>query len=81
MVATDGVEALSQALKNPPDILVSDIQMPNMDGYQLCREWKQSHALKDIPIVFYTATYTSADDEKFALALGGERIYTQTHRP
>jgi len=36
MAAADGVEALEQALAQPPDIIVSDILMPRMDGYQLC---------------------------------------------
>jgi len=68
--ASNGVEALKQALEEAPDILVSDIQMSEMDGYQLCRRWKQNDKLKDIPVVFYTATYTSPEDEKFALNLG-----------
>jgi PAS domain S-box-containing protein/putative nucleotidyltransferase with HDIG domain len=70
MVAVDGEEALKQALKDLPDIMVSDIQMPNMDGYQLCYECKHNDRLKDIPFVFYTATYTSTEDEQFALSLG-----------
>jgi len=46
-----------------------DIMMPKMDGYQLCQECKQNDKLKNIPFVFYTATYTSDEDEKFALSL------------
>ena len=68
--ANNGIDALKQALKDVPDILVSDIQMPHMDGFMLCREWRQTHKLKDIPVVFYTATYISEEDEKFALKLG-----------
>lgn len=58
MAATNGSEALQQALENTPEIVISDIQMPEMDGYQLCREWKQSEVLKKIPFIIYTATYT-----------------------
>ena len=70
MAAADGVEALEQALVQLPDIVVSDILMPKMDGYQLCYEWKQSNKLKDIPFIYYKTTYTSIEDEKFALRLG-----------
>ena len=59
----NGAEALKQALTQPPDIIVSDILMPKMDGYQLCHECKQNEQLKNIPFVFYTATYTSDEDE------------------
>lgn len=79
--ANNGGEALKQALEDAPDILVSDIQMPEMDGYQLCREWKQNAKLKDIPVVFYTATYTSAEDEKFALNLGAAAFVRKPTEP
>jgi PAS domain S-box-containing protein len=79
--ASNGAEALKQALEDLPDILVSDIQMPEMDGYQLCREWKQNDKLKDIPVVFYTATYTSAEDEKFALNLGAAAFIRKPTEP
>ncbi len=52
MAAADGAEALEQALARPPDIIVSDILMPNMDGYQLCQQCKQNDKLRDIPFAF-----------------------------
>jgi PAS domain S-box-containing protein len=81
ITADNGVEALKQALEDIPDIMVSDIQMPVMDGYQLCREWKQNEKLKDIPVVFYTATYTSQEDEKFALNLGAAAFIRKPTEP
>jgi len=77
----NGAEALEQALAQPPDIILSDIMMPKMDGYQLCHEWKQSDKLKDIPFVFYTATYTSIEDEKFALRLGARAYIRKPTEP
>ncbi len=77
----NGAEALQQALKQPPDIIVSDIMMPEMDGYQLCYECKKNDKLKDIPFVFYTATYTSQEDEKFALNLGANAFIRKPTEP
>ncbi len=70
MPTANGVEALQQALAQSPDIIISDILMPKMDGYQLCHECKQNDKLKDIPFVFYTATYMKKEDEKLAMSLG-----------
>ncbi|MCK4696986.1 MAG: response regulator, partial [Dehalococcoidia bacterium] len=72
--AGDGAEALEKARRDPPDMIVSDILMPVMDGFTLCREWRKDPQLQDIPFVFYTATYTGPKDEEFALSLGAERF-------
>ena len=79
--AANGVEALEQALAQPPDIIISDIMMPKMDGYQLCYECKCNDKLKDITFVFYTATYTSIEDEKFALRLGARAYIRKPTEP
>jgi putative nucleotidyltransferase with HDIG domain len=55
-------------------VIISDILMPVMDGFSLCQEWKKDDGLKDIPFVFYTATYTDPKDEEFALSLGAARF-------
>ncbi len=68
--AVDGVDALEKARAEPPDAVLSDILMPRMDGYQLAREWKADPVLCQVPIIFYTASYTDPADEKFALDLG-----------
>ena len=74
MEAVNGVEALALARTNPPDVIISDILMPVMDGFSLCREWKKDEELRDIPFVFYTATYTDPKDEELALSLGAARF-------
>ncbi|MBM4137861.1 MAG: response regulator, partial [Nitrospira sp.] len=72
--ASNGVEALGLAKESPPDLIISDILMPEMDGFRLCYEVKHDEQLKKIPFVFYTATYTDPKDERLALALGASRF-------
>jgi PAS domain S-box-containing protein len=79
--AINGVEALLKLKKDSIEIIISDIMMPKMDGFQLCRECKSDDSLKKIPFIFYTATYTSEKDEKFALSLGAEKFIVKPMEP
>jgi PAS domain S-box-containing protein len=79
--AKDGVEAFALALKDPPDIIVTDILMPGMDGFELCRRCKAHERLNQIPLIVYTATYTDLKDEQFALSLGADRFVTKPQQP
>jgi signal transduction histidine kinase/FixJ family two-component response regulator len=79
--APNGAEALAQAHLNPPDMIISDVLMPVMDGFTLCREWKKDPRLAPVPFVFYTATYTDERDREFALSLGAEAFIVKPEEP
>ena len=79
--AKNGAEALGLAKKYLPDIIVTDILMPVMDGYTLCNQCKKDDQLKNIPFIFYTATYTDPKDEEFALNLGADKFILKPQEP
>ncbi|MBP8980942.1 MAG: PAS domain S-box protein, partial [Syntrophobacterales bacterium] len=81
IAAGNGRDALEKALVHPPNLIITDILMPVMDGYELCRRWKEEERLKHIPFVFYTATYTEKKDEEFALSLGADRFLVKPQDP
>jgi two-component system cell cycle sensor histidine kinase/response regulator CckA len=79
--AHDGIEGLQELEKQSFDIIVSDILMPEMDGFRFCREVKTSDELRNIPFVFYTATYTGRKDQELGLSLGASRFIVKPQDP
>ena len=79
--ASNGLDALRLAERGVYDVIVSDILMPRMDGFQLCRELQKDDRLRQIPLIFYTATYTDPKDAAFALSLGAARFLTKPLEP
>lgn len=68
--ASNGARALEYALDSLPDLIISDIMMPELDGFALCRRVKTDDRLRQVAFVFYTATYVEEKDEQLALSLG-----------
>jgi signal transduction histidine kinase len=60
-VARDGKEALAMARQHTPAMIISDIVMPEMDGYALCREIKSQAALKNVPVILLTSLASPVD--------------------
>jgi PAS domain S-box-containing protein len=68
----DGKEAMEVLLKERIDLIVTDILMPNVDGYFLCYKVRSHERLRDIPIIVYTATYTTTNEESIAREMGAD---------
>jgi PAS domain S-box-containing protein len=79
--AINGQEALEILRDGEYDMIISDILMPVMDGFQFCRECKKDDRLKNILFVFYTATYVDKKDKEFALSLGAFRFLIKPLEP
>jgi diguanylate cyclase (GGDEF)-like protein len=68
-VATSGAMGLELAAQSAPDLILLDVMMPDMDGYETCRRLKADRLTRDIPVIFVTAL-NSAEDEAFGLEVG-----------
>jgi len=75
--ALNGQKALQSAAQNEPDIILLDIIMPGMDGYEVCRRLKADETLCEIPVVFVTAIRSNKESRIRALESGAEAFLTK----
>ncbi len=80
-VANHGAKALRVArAENPPDLVLLDVNMPEMDGYEVCRQLKADEATRGIPVIFLTAR-ADVEDERYGLELGAVDYITKPISP
>jgi len=74
--ANNGGRAIAAALKSPPDLILLDIMMPDMDGYEVCRQLKANVRFQDVPIIFISAL-DEVFDKLTAFSVGGVDYITK----
>jgi len=78
--ATNGREALEMLADRPVDCVISDILMPEMDGFQLCRAVRREPAGNRLPFVFYSGTFLADEDRQLAESLGNVHFLEKPQR-
>lgn len=79
-MATSGTQALQTARQESPDVILLDVMMPDLDGYEVCRQLKQDSATRDIPVLFVTAHH-EAQEETRGLEMGAVDFITKPINP
>ena len=80
MEAADGVEALARVREEAPDLILMDLALPNMDGWEATRQLKADPATRSIPVVALTA-FAMRGDEELARAAGCDDYLPKPVRP
>jgi two-component system alkaline phosphatase synthesis response regulator PhoP len=80
VTAINGKEALEKARETNPDLIMLDIMMPFMDGFEVCRELKADPATRDIPVIMLTAKSQQVDIQRGKDA-GADDYITKPFRP
>lgn len=80
LFALDGKEGINSAVANQPDLILLDIMMPGMNGYEVCRQLKTDKQTKDIPVIFITSR-SGEEDEALGFEAGGVDYITKPFSP
>lgn len=80
ITAEDGEQAIEKAQKEQPDLVVLDVMMPKIDGYEACRKMKQDPKMKDVPVILLTAKGRDID-RKLGLEVGADDYITKPFSP
>lgn len=76
LIANDGSEALELSKKELPDLIISDIMMPKMDGYEFCRHLKENSTLRSVPFIFLTAK-VGEENKVYGYSIGAQKYLTK----
>jgi two-component system alkaline phosphatase synthesis response regulator PhoP len=80
VTALDGEQAVERALAEKPDLIVLDIMMPKLDGYETCRILKKDEATRDIPVILLSAKGRNID-QKIGFEVGADDYITKPFSP
>ena len=80
IVAYDGEEGLERAERDQPDLIILDVILPKISGFDVCRKLKIDENFKNIPIIMLTAKF-QANDAKFGMAMGADAYITKPFEP
>jgi diguanylate cyclase (GGDEF)-like protein/PAS domain S-box-containing protein len=79
--AADGAEALEVVRTQPPDLVISDILMPTMDGIEFVRRLRSDERTAELPVIFYTATYRVREARELGLTCGVTAVLAKPAEP
>ena len=79
LVAKDGKEAMGMVIEHDPSLVITDIVMPEMNGYELCREMKSRERTMGIPVILLTA-FSRSEDVMEAISFGADNFLTKPFR-
>jgi DNA-binding response OmpR family regulator len=71
-IAKDGQDALDSVVRDRPDVMILDLNIPKLDGFEVCKRLKTDPATKAIPIVMLTAAYVSVEDATRGVGIGAD---------
>ncbi len=80
LVAYDGEEGLDRAEKENPDLIILDLMLPRLNGFDVCRKLKVNNNFKNIPIIMISAKF-QANDVNFGIAMGADAYMTKPFEP
>lgn len=80
VLATNGAEAVEMAEANPPDLIILDVRMPKMSGYEACRRLKENPRTSSVPVVFLSAKGQDAEIQQ-GLASGADEYILKPFAP
>ena len=79
--AEDGIEGIQKTREEKPDLILLDIKLPDMDGYQVCRLLRSDETSRSIPVVMATASEVEKKDEFWGLEVGADAYLVKPFEP
>ncbi|MDF1535450.1 MAG: response regulator [bacterium] len=79
VTAQEGMDALKKVHEESPDVVLLDVNIPGMNGFELCRQIKEDPNLRRIIVVMISAVYYSDEDAKKGMAMGADAYFTKPY--